>query len=293
MNGLMGFVHAILETVAALIPGFTANAVQNGVSLTSGSIMKAFSMRVTISLEIEVLVDGQVIYRITNFFLLPQVSFAYETLSLFEELPGMVLATYGLLDLSTALYYGIIGSSGVGGFSNENWGSTRTLYLQPFFMFTIFFVLMFFSLQNELKTDFALSMLILHSSAVFGFSFIDWLKEAPKILPSLVNNDVFFRKMLNLLYSIAGGLIIPLLKGEEIKEIFRDGISVLGFYVIGLTGIMGLLTAKVSGEAIATGGISSLRSIEQIRGWFEFLETMRTFHTLMQLVWLIFTLVGS
>ncbi len=286
----MEFALTILKTVAALIPGFTVNAIPNGVSLTYGTVSKTFSMRIGNSLDIEVLVDGQVIYRITHFFLLPQASF--ETLFLLGELPGMFLATYGLLDLSTALYYGIIGSSDVNGFSHENWGSTRTLYLQPFFMFTVFFVLMFFSLQNELKKDYAMSMLILHSSAVFGFSFIDWLKELPKMLPSLVNNDVFFRKMFNLLFSIAGGLIIPLLKGEEIKEIFRYGISVLGFYVIGLTGIMGLLTAKVSGEAIATGGISSLRSIEQIRGWFEFLETMRTFHTLMQLVWLIFTLVG-
>ncbi len=287
VSGLMGFANAVLQTVSALVLGFTVSSTAEGISLAYGTVSKTFAMRVSNSLEIKVLVDGQVVYQVTNFFLLPQVFFAYETLSLFGEIPGMFLATYGLLDLSTALYYRIIGSSNGNEFSNEIWGSTRSLYLQVFLMYTVFYVLMFFSLQNELKKDFALSMLILHSSAVFGFSFIDWMKDLPKFLPSLANNDVFLRKMFSFLFSITGGVIIPYIKGEKMKEIFQYGISVLGFYTIGL---MGMLMAKISGEA--TGGIGLLKSIGQIKGWFEFLETMRMFHTLMQLVWLILTMVN-
>ena len=90
----MGFANATLPTVAALVLGFTVVSTAEGISLAYGTVSKTFAMRVSNSLEIEVLVDNQIVYRITNFFLLPQVSFTYETLSVGQV--GLFLATYGV-----------------------------------------------------------------------------------------------------------------------------------------------------------------------------------------------------
>ncbi len=64
--------------------------------------------------------------------------------------------------------------------------------------------------------------------------------------------------------------------------------EVLLTYGMGLTSILAFLLAKTTAQGAATAGLLAIKeAITTIRPWFEFLETMRAFHTLMILVWII------
>ncbi|RMG32160.1 MAG: hypothetical protein D6732_13735 [Methanobacteriota archaeon] len=296
ISGLMGFVHAILETVAALIPGFTANAVQNGVSLTYGSITKTFSMRVANSLEIEVLVDNQVVYRITNFFLLPQASFAFDTLSPNSEMGqvGLFLATYGLNDLAWALTFALTGSAD-GAFSEVSWGNPRSGYVATFLLMTITHIGWFFALSPEERRQFAEDMIILHSAAVFAFSIMDLIKEVPYANPSNGKSQVFYRKLFSLLVKIiGGGFVLNQYTGKPMNKMLLFAKEVVLTYGMGLTAILAFLLVKTTAQGAATAGLFAIKeAITTIRPWFEFLETMRTFHYLMMLIWFLLAPIGG
>ncbi len=179
--GLMNVVTALLQTVSAVMPDFQVVQATNGLEMQYGGQSIHFAMQVSPLLNIELLVNGQLFYRITGFFLLPMAAFAFEeTLSVqTEELPALFMHTYGLIDLVTALAYGIQGNTGKG-FDNSEWGPYTAGYLQYFLLMTLPFLGMFVTLPNDTKAEFATSMFILHGSAVVAFSFMTCSRNCPR-----------------------------------------------------------------------------------------------------------------
>lgn len=144
------------------------------------------------------------------------------------------------------------------------------------------------TLSPEERRQFAEDMIILHSAAVLAFSIMDLIKEGSYANPSNGKSQVFYRKLVGKMLAMVGFPYFAKVLGRTSDVIFTFRSKVFGTYRLGLTAILAFLLAKTSAQGAATAGLLAVKeAVTTIRPWFDFLETMRAFHTLMILVWTI------